>query len=228
MKIGIIGAMDCEIEQFCKDFCAHPSENEGIFEGKFAQHDIYICCCGIGKVNAAANTQKLCDLYDVDYIINSGVAGSVSKSLGICDIAISKNLTYHDFHPLELLDKYVPNTSVFSADERLVKYACNACEKLASTNDGFKYQTGTIVSGDIFVEDSKYVKQLGDKFDALCTEMEGAAVAHVCVLNKKPFVVIRAISDNADENADISFEKMVQIAANRASFVAKEIISQSI
>lgn len=228
MKIGIIGAMDCEIEKFCNDFSATETSNKGIFEGVFNGNSIYICCCGIGKVNAAATTQRLCDLYDIDYVINSGVAGSVSKDLSVCDIAISESLTYHDFNPIDLLDKYSPYSSVFKADEKLVQFAKNACKKLQENATSFKYKTGMIVSGDLFVNDSKIVKRLDADFGALCTEMEGAAIAHVCVLNQKPFVVIRAISDNADENADISFDQMVKIAADRASFIAKDIISQSI
>lgn len=228
MKIGIIGAMDCEIEQFCKDFSAVETNNKGIFEGSFDSNSIYICCCGIGKVNAASTTQRLCDLYDVDYIINSGVAGAVSRSLTVCDIAISDSLTYHDFNPIDLLDKYAPYSSLFKADTKLVQYAQNACKKLKCQGVNFNYETGMIVSGDLFVNDSKVVQRLSDDFGALCTEMEGAAIAHVCLLNGKPFVVIRAISDNADENADISFDQMVKIAADRASFIAKEIISQSL
>lgn len=224
MKIGIIGALDCEITEFCRDFSAVESKYKGIYKGNYAGNEVYICLCGVGKVNAAANTQRLIDLFDVDYIINSGVAGSVSKKLGICDIAVSSLLTYHDFYPIDVLDKYEPHCSVFKADDKLLKLACDACEKIRNTEKNFNYDTGVIVSGDQFVSDSQYVQKLGEKYGALCTEMEGAAVAHVCVLNSKPFVVIRAISDNADENADMSFENMAQIAAKRAGFVSKDII----
>lgn len=224
MKIGIIGALDCEITEFCKNFNAVETEHKGIFHGKCNRKDIYICLAGVGKVNAAANTQRLFDLFNVDAVINSGVAGGVSRTLGICDIAISKILTYHDFYPLDILDKYAPNSSVFTADERMVELACLACDKIKKNEISFNYDVGVIVSGDRFVEDSAYVKQLFDKFSALCTEMEGAAVAHVCLLNKKPFVVIRALSDNADESADISFDKMADIAAKRACFVSEYII----
>ena len=224
MKIGIIAALDCEMSEFCKDFGAVESKHFGIFEGKCGAHDVYICLVGVGKVNAAANTQRLIDLFGVDYVINSGVAGCISKNLGVCDIAISDELTYHDFHPIDILDKYAPNASVFKADEKLITLAKEACENIV--DDNFKFEIGKIVTGDLFVEDSSVVAKLRNDFDPLCTEMEGAAVAHVCLLNKVPFVVIRAMSDNADESADMSFNEMAAIAAKRASFVSSYIISK--
>ncbi len=223
MKIGIIAALDCEMTEFCKDFGAVESKHYGVYEGKCASHEVYICLVGVGKVNAAANTQRLIDLFDIDYVINSGVAGCISKNLGVCDIAISDELTYHDFHPIDILDRYAPNASRFKADEKLISLAKDACTKIC--DDGFRFDTGLIVTGDQFIEDSAVVARLRVDFDALCTEMEGAAVAHVCLLNKVPFVVIRAMSDNADESADISFNEMAEIAAKRASFVSSYIIS---
>lgn len=225
MKIGIIGALDCEVEAFCKDFSASETHIKGIWCGKYEGHEVYISLVGVGKVNAAANTQRLIDLFGVECVINSGVAGCITKNLGICDVAISEKLTYHDFYPIDCLDKYSPYTSVFKADEKLVALCKNSCEKLAETEKNFKYETGMIVTGDRFIEDSAVVKRLGEEYNALCTEMEGAAVAHVCILNNTPFVVIRAMSDNADEKADMSFQEMAAIAAKHACFVAKDMIA---
>lgn len=224
MKIGIIGALDCEVEAFCNDFNAVETQHKGIFEGEYKGHKVYISLVGVGKVNAAANTQRLCDLFGVDYVINSGVAGCTTNKLGICDVAVSTELTYHDFSPIDCLDKYSPYSSVFKADEKLVKLAMDACSKIRDKDVNFRYESGMIVTGDQFVEDSAVVKQLGEKYNSLCTEMEGAAVAHVCLLNKVAFVVIRAMSDNADEKADMSFSQMAAIAARNACFVVKEII----
>ena len=223
MKIGIIAALDCEMTEFCHDFGAVESKYFGIYEGKCAEHSVYICLAGVGKVNAAANSQRLIDLFDVDYVINSGVAGCTCRHLGVCDVVISSTLTYHDFNPINVLDKYAPNTSVFNADEKLVCLASEACKRIDDSS--FKFDTGMIVTGDQFIEDSRVVERLRNDYNAFCTEMEGAAVAHVCVLNKVPFVVIRAMSDNADESADMSFEEMAAIAAKRASFVSSYIIS---
>ncbi len=225
MKIGIIAALDCEMTQFVKDFDAVESKYYGVYEGKCKEHDVYISLVGVGKVNAAANTQRLIDLFDVDCVINSGVAGCTSKTIGVCDIAVSETLTYHDFYPIDVLDKYAPHTSVFKADDKMISLATKACEEIKKDSPAFRYACGMIVTGDRFVEDSSVVARLKRDYNSLCTEMEGAAVAHVCVLNKVPFVVIRAMSDNADEGADMSFEKMSAIAAVRASFVATYIIS---
>ena len=225
MKIGIIGALDCEVAEFCRDFNASETKIKGIFEGEYNGHKVYISLVGVGKVNAAANTQRLIDLFGIDCVISSGVAGCTAKHLGVCDVAISDKLTYHDFYPIDCLDKYSPFASVFKADEKLVELCKNACDKLGKSENGFKYDVGMIVTGDQFVEDSAVVARLRKDYNSLCTEMEGAAVAHVCVLNKVPFVVIRAMSDNADEKADMSFQEMAAIAAKRACFVAKDMIA---
>ena len=223
MKIGIIAALDCEMVEFCKDFGAVESKYFGIYEGKCGKHSVYISLVGVGKVNAAANTQRLIDLFGVDYIINSGVAGCTCRHLGVCDVVISESLTYHDFSPINLLDKYAPGSSVFKADEGLVSLAVAACKNI--DDETFKFDTGMIVTGDQFIDDSKAVERFRNEFNALCTEMEGAAVAHVCLLNKVSFVVIRAMSDNADEQADMSFDEMAEKAAKRASFVSTYIIT---
>ena len=225
MKIGIIGALDCEVEEFCRDFDASETKIKGIWQGTYNGNEVYISLVGVGKVNAAANTQRLIDIFGVECVINSGVAGCITKELGICDVVISKKLTYHDFYPIDCLDKYSPYTSVFNADTKLVELCEKACLKLKERENGFRYGSGMIVTGDQFIEDSATVKNLGEKYNALCTEMEGAAVAHVCVLNEVPFVVIRAMSDNADEHADMSFNEMALIAAKRACFVAKDMIA---
>ena len=224
MKIGIIAALDCEMTKFCEDFNAVESKHFGIFEGTCANHKVYIYLAGVGKVNAAANTQRLIDLFGVDYVINSGVAGCTSREIGVCDIVISEKLTYHDFTPIDVLDKYSPYTSVFGADEKLCALAEKACDALKNIDPTLRYKKGMIVTGDMFVSDSAVVERLRKDYDALCTEMEGAAIAHVAVANKIPFAVIRTMSDFADENADISFDELEKIAAKRAAEIVSDMI----
>ena len=224
-NIGIIAALDCEIYMFIRDFTAKQTDNKYVYHGKYAGHDVYLTLCGVGKVNAAICTQRLCDYTNLDAIINSGVAGGISDTLNVCDVAVSDTLTYHDFHPISLLDKYSPGKSVFKADEKLVKLANDACEKLNKSGEVFNYENGMIVSGDIFVEDDEYKKHLKDDFNAVCTEMEGASVAHTALVNDVPVLVIRAISDNADGSAGMTFDEMSQIAAVRACKIVKEIIN---
>ena len=229
-KIGLIGAMNSEITAFCRDFGAVETKVKGIFCGSFNNYEIYICESGVGKVNAAIASQRLVDIFGVECIINSGVAGGVSDKLSKLDIVISERLCYHDFDPLELLDKYPPNSKYFFASEELVNKAETACkrlnEKLAQEGkDGFCAHRGTVVSGDCFVSSSEKAKQLRDDFDALCTEMEGAAIAHTALVNAIPFVIIRAISDFADEDAENSFDSFENVAADRAAFMVKEMLS---
>lgn len=224
-KIGIIAALDCEIKLFIEKFGAKLTENKYIYKGEYCGHEVFLTLCGVGKVNAAVCTQRLIDFASPDAVINSGVAGGVSETLGVCDLAISNALTYHDFYPIDVLDKYAPGTSVFKADEMLVSLAENAADKLIASGEKFVHQTGMIVSGDIFVENREYKNGLREKYNAVCTEMEGAAIAHTAILNDTPFVVIRAISDNADESADMSFEQMSAVAAVRASYIVCEMLA---
>ena len=224
-NIGIIAALDCELEMFISDFNAKVTENKHIYKGSYCGHDVYLTLCGVGKVNAAVCTQRLIDYAKLDAIINSGVAGGVSDKLTICDLAISDSLTYHDFYPIDVLEKYAPGCSVFVADKKLLSLAEDAANKLISSGENFNCQTGMIVSGDMFVENEEYNKMLKEKYNAVCTEMEGAAVAHAALLSGVPFIVIRAISDNADEKADISFEQMCSISAKRACRIVKEMIA---
>ena len=223
-KIGIIAALDCEITKYIADFSATLMENGFIYHGTFSGHDIYLTLCGVGKVNAAICTQRLIDFAAPDIIINSGVAGCVSDKLHICDLAISDSLTYHDFHPTYVLEKYTPHCSVFPADPKLIELAVRAANEYRRNAPDFRYLVGKIISGDEYVEDNQKTLAFREKYNALCTEMEGAAVAHTAYANGVPFIVMRTISDNADENADMSFNEMAVIAADRVSFIVKEMI----
>ncbi len=224
-RIGIIGAMASEVETYCRDFGAIATKTEGVYSANAFGHEVFICESGIGKVNAALSAQRLVDLYKVEYLINSGVAGCLTKELSTCDAVIAKELIYHDFTPLDILDRNSPYTSRFKADEKLVEIAKKACEELISDGENFKYIVGNVVSGDCFVNDSEKAKYLREEFDAYCTEMEGAAIAHTAIVNKIPFAVIRTASDFADENADISFDTLEKIAAKRASYIVSKMLS---
>ncbi len=230
-RIGIIGAMESEVTGFCRSFSAVETETKGIYKGSCSDKEVYICLCGIGKVNAAIAAQRLIDLYSVECIINSGVAGGIYEKLSKLDIVISDSLTYHDFSPIDILDRNPPYGSIMTADAGLVRLAVSACEKLNENlkNEGkapFNAYVGTVVSGDCFVSSSEMVNRLRSEFDAYCTEMEGAAIAHVSKVNDIPFVVIRAISDFADKEAEGSFESFETIAAERAQFITSEIIER--
>lgn len=216
--------MSSEVETYCRDFDAKKTKTDGVYSANVFGHDIYICESGIGKVNAALSAQRLVDIFKVEYLINSGVAGCLTKELSTCDAVIAKELIYHDFTPLDILDRNSPYTSRFKADEKLIEIAKKACDELIAGGEEFKYIVGNVVSGDCFVNDGEKAKALRDDFGAYCTEMEGAAIAHTAIVNKIPFAVIRTASDFADENADISFDELEKTAAKRASYIVTKML----
>lgn len=217
MKIGIICPMVVEMERLASVFEAKELVN-GIFTAQLQNgNELYIVLSGIGKVNAAAATQRLIDLCNVEVVINSGVAGGLNPKLGIGDVVISKTAVYHDFNPLSLLDEYSPFGKIFKADSALAALAQKACDELNA-----KCTLGTIATGDRFVADNDDKQRIIDDFGADCVEMEGAAVAHVCVLNKVRFIIIRALSDFADDTAE-SHNEHEKPAADIASEITEYI-----
>lgn len=223
--IGIIGAMQSEIDEFCALSNANESETKGFYKGFLHGHTVIVAMSGVGKVNAAICTQKMIDIFKPDYIINSGVAGGLCEFIKKCDIVISESLIYHDFNPLEILLNYAPFTTAFKADKLLISYAEKSTKELCENSEiKFSAHTGTIVSGDCFVSSSEKANELNAKFGALCTEMEGAAIAHTCTVNNVPFLVLRSISDFADNDAESSFESFETVAAKHASCIVSNMI----
>lgn len=170
---------------------------------------------GIGKVNAALCAQTMIDRFRPEAIVNVGVAGSLSDDLKVGDLVISRDAVQHDFDASffgqEWWKQFGMETIEFKADEKLVSAADRAADKL-----GYAHEVGRIVSGDQFICTWEKKKELGDKFQAQCCEMEGAAIAQVSFLNRIPFVVIRAISDGADDEAGQSYMDFGTFAAQRA------------
>lgn len=214
MIIGIIGAMEEEVsalkaEMEIKETVEYASMQfcKGVLCGK----DVVIVRSGIGKVNAGICAQILADKFEVDVLINTGIAGSLDAAIDIGDMVVSTDLVEHDMDATIFGDPLgqVPrmDTFAFPADAKLVKKAVEANEE---ANPDIKTFTGRIVSGDQFVSSSEVKDKLVKNFQAKCTEMEGAAIAHAAYLNKISCVIIRAISDKADNSATMdypSFEK---------------------
>ena len=225
-KLGIIGAMQEEVETLLalmenkKEL--HKAGSvfyEGILEGL----NVVIVQCGVGKVNAAMCTQVLCDLFDVTHIVNTGVAGSLCAELDIGDFVISTDAMYHDFSvtPLGYQVGQVPGlqTHSFPADSQLVSMAMAAAQQVHPDHA----RMGRIASGDQFVAAKEQKKQIIADTQALCTEMEGAAIAHTAWRNGVPFVVIRAISDKADDSAEMDYPTFEAIAAKRCAAVTQNL-----
>ena len=226
MKLGIIGAMQVEVEALVEKLTKANAKNiagstyyEGILEGL----DVVVVQCGVGKVNAAMCVQTLCNLYRVTHIVNTGVAGSLRAELDIGDLVVSRDAMYHDFEVTALDYPYgkVPGMDViaFPADEALMQAAFAAAE---SVNPGHT-KIGRVASGDQFVCRKEQKTHIISVTDAVCTEMEGAAIAHTAYRNGVPFVILRAISDKADDSAEMDYPTFEAIAARRCAAVTTEL-----
>lgn len=220
---GIIGAMTCEIDLLKENMEVNDiKEIAGItfYEGTIHNERIILACSGVGKVNASACTQILISEYKVNYIINTGVAGAIAEDLEIGDIVISDNVTHHDLKQW-IMKQFFPFKEYFEADKDLINLAVTACEK---NEDIKRYQIGRIVSGEVFVDNKELKDQIREEYNPMCVEMEGAAIGHVSNLNGIPFVIIRSISDKANEPATGSFEEFVLEAATKSSHLIISMI----
>jgi adenosylhomocysteine nucleosidase len=189
------------------------------YEGELEGLNVVIVQCGVGKVNAALCAQILCTSFGVTHIVNTGIAGSLCAELDIGDLVVSEDAMYHDFDCVHFgyeMGK-VPgmDTVAFPADRELAQYAFAAAE---SVNPGHT-KTGRIASGDLFVAEKSAKERIISITGALCTEMEGAAIAHAAYRNKVPFVILRAISDKADDSAEMDYPTFERIAAHRCASV---------
>ncbi len=215
-KIGIIGAMDEEVhilKDRMEEIQVRTVASMEFYEGALQGRDAVVVRCGIGKVNAAVCTQILIDLFGVDGVINTGVAGSLRNEIDIADIVLSLDTQQHDMdatgfgYPAGVIPRM--ETSVFPADEHLIALAKQVCaERLPKVG----VHTGRIVSGDQFISDQEKKTWLAENFNGYCTEMEGAAIAQTAFLNQVPFLIIRAISDKADHSAEMSYKEFEEIA----------------
>ncbi|MBQ9837902.1 MAG: 5'-methylthioadenosine/adenosylhomocysteine nucleosidase [Oscillospiraceae bacterium] len=220
-KLGIIGAMDVEIATLKEamtekqerryagmDFC------EGVLQGM----PVVVARCGVGKVHGALCVQVLRDLFQVTHVVNTGIAGSLSAQLDIGDLVISRDAMYHDFDCVGFgypMGK-VPGLPVtFAADEGMLALALEAAQQVHPGH----VQAGRVASGDQFVCDRTKKEQIIAVTGGLCTEMEGAAIAQAAVVNELPFVIIRAISDKADDSAEMDYPSFERLAAQRCAAV---------
>lgn len=230
MKLAIICAMDEELSAV-KDILNVKPVNEickaGNIYSEFIIGDktIIAVVSGIGKVNAAITTQVLLDNFSVDYVINVGVAGSLSSDLNFGDVVIATDLVQHDCDvtAFGLPKGQIPRMDTFSfkADDELNK---KIFKNLNLTHN--QAVAGRIVSGDQFIDDGVIAQQLHKDFDALACEMEGAAIAHVCYVNSMPFTVVRALSDMAGQDgiAVHSYDELKEMAADRAASVIRGLL----
>ena len=212
--IGIIGAMEVEVaslKEQMKDIQVTRKASMEFYSGIIEGKNVVVVRSGIGKVNAAVCTQILIDDFKAEVVINTGIAGSLNADINIGDLVISTDLVHHDMNAVAFGYPVgqIPQMDVFSfeADKTMADLAEEVCEKV---NPEIKVFRGRIVSGDQFVADKAVKNRITEQFHGFCTEMEGAAIAQAAYLNEIPFVILRAISDKADDSASEdypSFEK---------------------
>jgi adenosylhomocysteine nucleosidase len=225
--IGIIGAMDEEIELFQQGMTSvEETHKAGIifYSGGFQGKEVVLCKSGVGKVNASVCTQILVDHFRVKQIIFTGVAGALNPILDIGDIVVSTDCLHHDMDvtPLGFKKGEIPfsKKSIFIADEKLRDLAVLASKEVVEG----KAITGRILSGDQFIADRAIVKSLHQELQGDCTEMEGAAVAQVCDMNDVPFVIVRSMSDKADGSAHINFPEFTKLASRRSYDIVSRMV----
>ena len=207
--IGIIGAMANETKKLYEmmtDTEVKVIAGMNFQKGKLQGKDVVVVQCGVGKVNAAVCSQILCDVYHVDAMINTGIAGSLRNEINIGDIVLSTDALHHDMDARMFGYKLgqVPQMDVweFKADEHLREIAYSCKDEVDTEINMFQ---GRVVSGDQFIGDHDKKVFLRETFDGFCTEMEGSAIAQTAYLNKVPFLIVRAISDKADDNVEIDY-----------------------
>ena len=228
--VGIIGAMDEEVSKLKE--CLTEAEVTTIagmdfYKGYLSGKEVVVVRSGIGKVNAAICAQILADRFSVSVIINTGIAGSLNAKIDIGDIVLSRDALQHDMdavgfgYDLAVIPRM--KESVFRGDEILIRLAKEACEDNLKDISVFE---GRVVSGDQFISDQKKKEWLVSHFQADCTEMEGAAIAHAAYLNRIPFLIIRAISDKADDSAHMDYPAFEAMAIKHSVILLKAMLEK--
>ncbi len=224
IKLGIIGAMDVEVQTLkenIENLTVTKKTGTEYYEGTLGGLPVVVVKCGIGKVNAAIGAQILCDCFGVTHIVNTGIAGSLCAQQDIGDMVISSDVWHHDFDCVAFgypMCRIPGMPQSFAADEKMIALAQQAAQQTGST-----VRIGRIASGDQFVADADLKNQIIERTQALCTEMEGAAIAQTAYRNGIPFVILRCISDKADNSAEMDYPSFEAMAAQRCAQVAMSL-----
>jgi adenosylhomocysteine nucleosidase len=226
-KIAVIGAMEEEINLILSRLEKNRIKEIGNFKFHICNYkskEIIIMKSGIGKVNSAVGTQLMITHFSPDYVINTGIAGGISKEVKVLDIILASDTMQYDVDVTKFgyklgqiprMEKYIFNT-----DNNLLKHA------KASLKNGDKYKIGRIVSGDKFISKKSTKQFLDEKFGAMCADMESGSIGHVCYINDTPYIAIRCISDDADESSHINYDKFEKEAANKSAELVIDIIKK--
>lgn len=226
--IGIIGAMDIEVNNLKALIENKQSKTISGIEyvwGYIYNKEVVVAKCGIGKVFASICAQTMILNFNPEYIINTGVAGTLTNALSVGDIAISNNVVQHDMDTSPLGDPVglISGINVinFNANEHLVKTA----EAILKENN-FNFKTGVIASGDQFIALKEQKDAIINNFNAIACEMEGASIGHTCYINNVGFIVIRAISDGADDSSTLDYPTFLKLAAENSTKITLNLIKR--
>ncbi len=224
--IGIICAMALEANAITDTIENKKIKNiSGVdfVSGTIGGREAVVAVCGVGKVFAAICTEAMILEYHPDVIINSGVAGSLCRDIKIGDIVIAESVVQHDMDTSPLGDPkgLISGINIINipCDKTVAEYLKSCCDSLNIKNSG-----GVIATGDVFMSNEENKKEVADRFNAKACEMEGASVGQVCYVNKVPFCVLRAISDNADDGAEITYETFAAESAKKTHAVIDKFI----
>ena len=229
MRIGIIGAMDIEV-QALKEMMDNPQVEKissvEFYSGKIMNIDTVVAVAGVGKVNAAVCAQTMILKYAPDYIINTGVAGGLSPELEIGDIAVADKVCEHDMDTSPVGDELGFITGInkvyMECDKDIVKLMYDA----ANAVDDIKAISGTVASGDQFIASDAQRNFIKENFNAIAAEMEGASIGHVCTMNGVKFGVLRAISDGANSDSIIDFPTFTKMAVKNTVEIIKNMFEK--
>ena len=229
-RIGIIGAMEEEIillkEKMDIEVVVKKASME-FYQGTLNGREAVLVRSGIGKVNAGLCAQILVDVFNVGYLINTGIAGSLKPEINIGDIVVSSDALQHDMdaRAFGYARGEIPrmDTVSFPADPELVALAKAACEE---ANPEVQVFVGRVVTGDQFVAGREAKEAIASWTGGYCAEMEGAAIAQAAYLNEVPFVIVRAISDKADDSASVDYPTFEQQAIEHSVKLVENFISR--
>ncbi len=227
--IGIIGAMQTETEALVlmlEDKKTEVISGREYHQGKLFGRDTVICTCGIGKVFAAICAEAIILRYRPDILINTGVAGAISETLNVTDIVVSNSVVQHDMDTSPIGDP----VGLISGINKIFFDADKACaDKIENIVNGLGIhaERGLVASGDQFIAGKEAKGRIRALFpETKCCEMEGAAIGHCAYVNGVPFVVVRAISDNADGTGSMDYMQFCDIAAKNSIKVICEFVKQ--
>lgn len=235
-KIGIIGAMDVEIDYLRslmeKNSDAGIKKTEAgsvvFLEGKIHGKDVVLVRSGIGKVNAALCAQRLILQFGCTNVVNTGIAGAMAHGLGVMDFVVSSDCVYHDMEATGFGYKIgqIPQMEVyaFPADKKMIE-ACKKAFSESEESKGHKMIEGRIATGDQFISEKAKKAKIAADVNPACVEMEGAAIAHACYINKIPFVILRCMSDMADDLSSNGYDFNEGVAAKLSAKICEKVVA---